>query len=157
MLHLRAKDNPFDHLEELLARLERLDAGDQDDIADAVRDGYAQNFANESNGDGQGWAPLAESTVKQRGSAHPILVRTGLGKDSFIKKNAADHIQNFITRAGGWTLEVGSESEIMNLHKTGTSRMPARVMDELSAKAEEKIERRIDSVIERIEWQILGG
>lgn len=157
MLHLRSNDNPFDPLADLLARLENITAGDQDDIADAVRAGYADNFTNESSGAGQGWAPLAEATVRQRGSSHPILVRTGLGKDSFTKKSAADHIQTFIARTGGWTLEVGSQSEIMNLHKTGTSRMPARPMDELSAKAEERVERRIDSVIERIEKQILGS
>jgi len=34
--------------------------------------------------EGPGWAPLAESTVRQRGSAHPILQRSGSYRRSFV-------------------------------------------------------------------------
>jgi phage gpG-like protein len=64
--------------EQVLARL--------NDRAAALRAGGQQleqakdaAFAAE----GPGWAPLAESTVRQRGSAHPILRRSGSYQRSF--------------------------------------------------------------------------
>ncbi len=156
MIQLRAKTNPFDDIVRFLGALEHPDAADQDYIADSIRQGFAENFANEQNGDGTPWAPLAPATVTQRGSAHPILVRTGLGRASFTQQGATDHIQRLITQPGGWTLEVGSENEIMMMHATGTRYMPARPMGELSDRAERNVERRMDAYIARLEAQILG-
>jgi hypothetical protein len=54
-------------------------------VGEVVRDINRSRF--QSEGDGQ-WAPLAPSTVRQRGSAHPILDDTGGLKASLTRRGA---------------------------------------------------------------------
>src|SRR5260221_14777116 len=65
-------------------------------IGDDLRADFALNMASEGAlfagaFAGSQWAPLAESTVRQRGSAHPILWRTGALGASLADRGGAGH------------------------------------------------------------------
>ncbi|MBX6772694.1 MAG: phage virion morphogenesis protein [Chloroflexi bacterium] len=72
-----------------------------------------RNF--EAEGRPERWAPLARSTVRQRGSAHPILVRTGRMRRA-----------TRATRPSGRTIRVINDVPYARYHHTGTARMPQR-------------------------------
>jgi phage gpG-like protein len=95
--------------EQVLARLNdraaALRAGGQ-----ALEQAKDAAFAAE----GPGWAPLAESTVRERGSAHPILRRSGVYQRSWQAVYDDDSVA------------LGSDDWRVDLHQSGTARMPAR-------------------------------
>jgi hypothetical protein len=59
-----------------------------------------EQFASEGAETG-GWEQLAESTVKKRGSAHPILHDSGLLEGSF-DEGGEGHIEEFLPESGEW-------------------------------------------------------
>jgi hypothetical protein len=59
------------------------------DIKNDWTDIIERQFATEGAASGRPWAPLARATVLRRGSAHPILVRSG---DLLINVTDPDHI-----------------------------------------------------------------
>ena len=106
--------------------LAALAAGIPAGLAEMGKDGMDQiDKAFDSGRDPMGapWAPLAESTLRQKGH-DTILVDTGDYRDSFE--------MNVTTSAGlgptggSGILEIASESDVAKWHEFGTSRMPAR-------------------------------
>jgi hypothetical protein len=83
-----------------------------------------QQFATEGGGS---WAPLAPSTVKGRGSAHPILIRSGRLYRSLTDRGA----EGAVYSEGAETLTLGTDVRVGSwnlglLHQLGTRYMPAR-------------------------------
>ena len=88
-------------LDEFLDRLENIPrrmAAQDEPIRAAIRRGFLLNFERESAGNGPGWAALAEATNDERQRLgypreHPILVRSGSYKASFVDANAEGHVE----------------------------------------------------------------
>ncbi len=83
-----------------------------------------ERFASEGGGF---WPQLAPSTVKKRGSAHPILDVTGALRRSLTEHGAPGSVYEAQTDS----LELGSALKVgkwnlAGLHQSGTKRMPAR-------------------------------
>ncbi len=75
-------------------------------------------FYTEGDQGGVPWQKLADSTVKQRGSEHPILVRgEGLLRESFTE-GGADHLEEISETRMLW----GSGKPYALFHQTGTGR-----------------------------------
>jgi len=91
--------------------------GPLSDAADLVLQSNELSF----NVEGPGWAPLADSTVQRRGSAHPILEHSGRMKRSLTRRGGESRI-----RIQGDLLSIGSKVPYAAFHQTGTRRMPAR-------------------------------
>jgi phage gpG-like protein len=81
-----------------------------------------QQFASEGGFASAGWAPLADSTVRSRGSAHPILVEHGDLSASLTDATAKGAIRDITSDS----LFVGTDVDHAPFHQTGTSRMPRR-------------------------------
>lgn len=105
-----------------------------------------EQFQSEGGRSGHPWAPLADSTVRSRGSAHPILDDTSALRESFLYGGAGN-----IFEATDDHLRYGSESEIGIFHQQGTSRMPMRKPMELTD------EDRDDIVKDMQHWVIRGS
>lgn len=81
-------------------------------IVNQVLNPYIQaQFSTQGAISGEPWAPLAESTVKRRGSAGPILTLTGALKESF-------QTQILTERSLVW----GSDVSYGIFHQTGTGK-----------------------------------
>lgn len=160
MIQLIPPDRPFADLEAFMRRIERPGNAEVRKVADAIRQGYAENFSREGSAAG-GWRALAEATVAERRrlgfpGEHPILRRSGALRASFIQPGATDHVEEFQPVPGGWDLLVGSESEIALFQEFGTSRIPPRPISPLTEAAQERIGAVIDYVIQQMEYQTLG-
>lgn len=99
-------------------------------IEEAVRAGFAANFASESAG-GSPWPELSIVTIFDRAvhgfpAAHPILVRTGDYRSSFVDSNDPDALSEFFSSGDGWAIEVGSSDSRVEELELGTGRIPAR-------------------------------
>ncbi len=98
-----------------------------DDIGDRFLDIELAQFRSEGTRS-RAWAPLAPSTVRQRGSAHPILDDTGTLRRSLTLPEAPDSVR----RLTATSLLIGTEVEYARYHVTGTRnpdgtvRMPRR-------------------------------
>lgn len=90
-------------------------------MADDFLDIDAAQFASEGGRSG-GWAPLAPSTVRSRGSAHPILFESGRLQQSLTTRSSTDAVR----RITADSLEVGTTVPWARYHQTGTARMPRR-------------------------------
>lgn len=90
-------------------------------MADDFLEIEARQFASEGGNSG-GWAPLAPSTVRRRGSAHPILFQTGRLQQSLTSAGARDSVR----RVTADSLEVGTSVPYARFHQQGTARMPRR-------------------------------
>lgn len=93
-------------------------------VADAVRWGFAENFADERAGDEGNWEPLSARTVAERvsqgyGGEHPILKRSGDYEDSFTNPSDADHVEILETTGSGWDLFVGSQDDRVDILEVG--------------------------------------
>ena len=95
-------------------------------VMPVIREDLLNNFDNEGINAGQQWAPLAASTVRRRGSRHPILVRSGRLR-SKVASIQGDWVDNQII------LEL--HDQIGRYHQAGTRRMPARPPIGLSQEA----------------------
>ena len=159
MISLVPDPKGFDALTETFDKLERLSGDDQRRIADAVRFGFSDNFRNERSGDEGDWLTLSTMTIKQRAKRgygpRPILQQTGSFRDSWTKRGNADHIEKYRSNKGGWSLDVGSSDERVNLLGYGGIGglgyyIPPRPVVFLSEDAEDRIERVIVDIVDRI-------
>lgn len=138
-------------LMDILRRMREPDAEVSAGLGEAVRQGFAENFAGERSGTGRAWNPLAPSTVRERvrlgfPGEHPILVRTGQYRESFLSRSAGDHLHRLQVAAGGWTLEEGSTDYRVKWLEGGTHtadsdwfHIPPRPVTLLSPEAEERL------------------
>ena len=134
MIGLTPSDESRRDLADFLRRLEAL--GDPTPqavgvVQAAIRDGFAAVFASEGAAGAAPWAELAEATRRERARlgyppAHPILVRTGDYRASFVDPGHADHVSEWTSGGGVWTIAEGSSHRLAQYHEQGTSRMPAR-------------------------------
>jgi phage gpG-like protein len=144
---------------QILAQLVQADASLVEQIGDAIRDGFAANFAAESDGNGAPWVPLADWTRRERerggfGATNPILVRTGEYRASWVDPGAAGHISRIELFGNGFSVIEGSSHEkAATLEAGGTTQsghaVPARPVRFLSDEAEREIERRIFAYLTR--------
>ena len=124
-------------------------------IEDAVRVGFAANFASESAG-GAPWESLAFETMLDRAvhgfpAAHPILVRTGDYRASFVDRQNPDAYSEYVVTGDGWTLEIGSSDSRVQDLEGGTQRIPARPATMLSSDAENNVFATIERLISQLE------
>ena len=157
---LQADRNPFDTLIEFVNRVENPGGGERAKVATAITRGFAENFSNEQSGDGRKWEPLANWTVQERrdlgfAGEHPILVRSGRYRASWIQENAPGHVEVFEKTGTGWLMDVGSADdrveELSEGHSDFVGRpMPPRPVLPLSAKAEAGLGDVLDFVIDEI-------
>jgi hypothetical protein len=87
---LRLISSP-DEAWDMIVGILNLGSREQHKVAEAVRLGFAWNFAHESGG-GEPWAPLAPMTVAERhqlgfAGEHPILQRTRELKRSLVEED----------------------------------------------------------------------
>ncbi len=112
----------------------------------AVTPAISRRLASRFKQEGPGWAPLAESTQRDRvrrgyDAAHPILMREGDLRRSFLDGSVQIYEPD-------WMYYV-SPSEIAPYHQHGTPRMPARpivVAEELRPVVQRAFE---DAFVER--------
>lgn len=178
MITLQADRNPFDALIDFVNRVENPGSGERAKVATAVTRGFADNFSTEGAASGTPWEQLAPRTVgvrRQLGWAgeHPMLVRTGDYRRSWVEAGAKDHVEVFERTGTGWLIDVGSESErarILNeggvtdidsvqtgrdgqLHFVGGAKavyVPHRPVNVLGAKAEAGLGDVLDFVVDEI-------
>lgn len=116
---------------------------------DVVRDSLNLQFWTEGRHIATRWNALAPSTVKQRrklgyGGMHPILVRTGTLKKSFIGPGGGIHLE----MVGDTHAVIGSQYFLAEIHQYGTGKIPARpIIDEKRPVTEEE-ERRIRQIFD---------
>lgn len=119
-------------------------------VGEAVREGFADNFADESSGAG-GWAQLAPSTVEDRirqgfPGAHPILERTGDYRRSFVDEGDPDHIHRVrVLAMQGWEMEEGSNDPRVAWLEGGTTTIPPRPVTILTRGAERRVYETLDT------------
>lgn len=111
---------------------------------DALYATFRKIEARRFSAEGPGWAPLAESTVAQRGSSHPILVapddkggrRSGQLRRSLTTKGARGAVVEPLPDG----LFMGTEDPLAEVHHKGTNRagrdhntkIPARPLVDLN-------------------------
>ena len=143
----------LDDLTHFVDRITNPTAQITSQIEDAVRAGFAENFANESAG-GVAWEELAAYTMLDRlnkgfPAAHPILVRTGDYRASFVDSGDPDALSDYFVTGDGWALKIGSNDSRVDDLEGGTSgppTIPARPATILSAASENNV----FDVIERL-------
>lgn len=157
---LHAPKNPFVDLEAFIKRLERPGNAEQRKVFDAINLGFQSNFSAEGSLRGK-WRALAPATIidrQRRGFAgqHPVLVRTGTLRASFVQRGG-DHVEEFQYTAQGWRMVAGSKSEIGFFQELGTRRgIPPRPITELTGAAEERIINTINYMIAQAEAATIG-
>ena len=85
-----------------------------------------QQFASEG-GETGGWQELAESTIKKRGSAHPILDETGMLLESF-DETGEGHVEEFTPESGFWgtSLARGYAHQVGAYNRWSRKNLPVR-------------------------------
>jgi phage gpG-like protein len=100
--------------------------GDLEPAFEALADDFlsieTRQFSSEGGFASGGWAPLADSTVQRRGSAHPILDDHGDLRASLTDAAAKGAIRDITSDS----LFVGTDIDYAQYHQTGTARMPRR-------------------------------
>jgi phage gpG-like protein len=167
MLNLEATQDPFEALVNFVKAIVNPGQNEKRSIEEAVRAGFAENFANESSGNGDEWKPLAPKTNidrRKRGfpTQHPILVRTGRYRASFTVPGSANSLVEEESTGSEWTMYVGSSDNrrilefggitIINDHEVYVPPRPATI---LSDQAESNIASVIERVIAQIEDRTL--
>jgi hypothetical protein len=143
-------------------RLANPPAALADMVADVIRDGFAANFEAERAGNGAPWATLAARTQAERRRLgfppeHPILVRTGDYRRSFVDRNNPDHIEESTTAGDRWTLAVGSQDYRVAWHERGTGIMPARSALEMDQAHQERIAQALETMVGAILAEAASG
>lgn len=140
-------------LDDFVRRIEKPSKQSIKPVADAVRWGFAENFADERAGDEGNWEPLAARTIAERidrgyGGEHPILKRSSDYQDSFTNAYDADHVEILEFASSGWNLFMGSQDDRVDILEMGGwhngSYVPARPVLYLGADQEYLIERALD-------------
>lgn len=120
-----------------------------------IRLGFATNFGRESNANAP-WAPLAESTVRDRiregySGEHPILRRSHDYADSYGDPNHPDHVSEILRTTGRTAIHEGSRHELAVFHEGGTVFMPARpVAEDMPADVLFQIAQELDDMHDRL-------
>lgn len=132
----------------------RISDRDADEIGEAIREGHRENFEQQRSGSGDGFAPLAPSTVAERirlgyGGTGPILIRTGEYARSFIDAAHADHISRLARGDLEFSLTEGSDDYRVLWLEYGAENIPARPVRELSPEAAEHVLDVVESIIMR--------
>ena len=161
MLTLEAQGDPFEDLLKFIKAIVAPTQTEQQQVSNAVREGWRENFTGERGGDGRAWAALRPFTVRQRilsgyPGAHPILVQSGHLRNSLLNPGAADSYEDLQATGDGWTLVVGTEDPKALDHEIGAGRIPARPFIALSDQAEQRVVSALDSLVAQIEARILG-
>lgn len=88
-------------------------------VREVLVPGIKLNFAVEGR---PPWVPLAPATVRRRkGSAHPILIRTGLMRRRSTQINVWD-----VDKKKAWPRWLDFKATYAKYHQGGTKHMPAR-------------------------------
>ncbi len=103
-------------------------------IVEVASGEIAANFAAE--GRPGSWEPLAEATIRKRGSSHPILEEFGA-----LVSDASDPSAWDISISGQAAVAALGVPEYGRFHLTGTVDMPERVWDYISPEAEEEMDQ----------------
>lgn len=132
----------------------RIGGRDRDEIADAVRDGFADNFRLQRSARGS-WGALKPKTIRQREElgfpgARPILFRTGSYFDTFTAGGHAEHFSQSWNSSRLFVLEEGSEDERVDALEGGADNMVARPVTDLTPQSERKIGDTIDDMLRRL-------
>lgn len=158
-LELKTPD-PFSGIKDFLDRIERPGVGERRKIADSIRQGFQASFTREGSRAGQ-WRALAPSTVldrRRRGFAgdHPILVRSGSLRASFVDGGNSAHNEEFQAQPNGWRLVAGSNHPLAPFHEFGTRRMAARSITDLTDADEGRIVDVIDYLLSEMQAATVG-
>ena len=145
-------------LDEFLDRLEHIPRrmAEQDEpIREAIRRGFALNFDRESAGNGPRWAPLSEATNDERERLgypreHPILVRSGRDKASFVDPTADGHVEAQGVSDIALLIEEGSGDIRVGTLELGWVNIPPRPVLGLNFVAEDEIGDEISAVLDRL-------
>lgn len=100
MIRLKPDPSSEQLLEDFLARLQRgmkPTRTQLEPVRQAIRAGMARNFAAEADAEMDPWANLSKRTQREREAAgypkaHPILVRSGGYRASFIDPHDPEHV-----------------------------------------------------------------
>ena len=133
MIRLKATDEAQREIDSLTRQIERLAALPADALRptqEAIRASFAANFFNESAGAAP-WAPLAPRTVAERErlgypGEHPILVRSGQYRHSFIDPDDDDHYSRVSSEGGRTVIAEGTTDIRAGTLEFGSDRVPAR-------------------------------
>ena len=158
MFTLSTKDK-FDDLERLIDRFVNMGNAEGRKITDGIRQQFAANFTRQGSGAGR-WAALRPSTIRQRieagfSGSHPILVRTGKYRSSFVGRGG-DNYENIQRTFIGTIYEVGSNDPRVPFLELGRANMPARSVTLFDEAQEGALVRLIDYAlleIEKREWR----
>jgi len=148
-----AESRNASELLDILRRMRQPDAEVSEGLGERIRQGFAENFAGERTGTGKAWNPLAPSTVRERlrlgfPGKHPILVRTGQYRESFLSRAAGDHLHRLQVATDGWTLEEGSTDYRVPWLEGGTVTIPERPVTILSREAEDHLGDFLDAAFD---------
>ena len=127
MITLRLIDNTIGNdLDRLIDRISRPGPRQARSIADAIRQGFQDNFTTEGRAAGNDWPALAPPTVAARqklgfAGQHPILARTGGYRASFVQRGASDNIEEIRQTSNGLEVVAGSSSERGRIHEFGAT------------------------------------
>lgn len=169
MLSLEATKDPFESLVAFVRQVVNPGQAEINKVGDAVRLGFQENFSGEKEGDGSRWQPLAPKTQVQRqhlgfAQQHPILVRTGSYRASFVQRGGVDHIEEFTSTGDGWSLVVGSRDRRAGILEYGGNTVinghvvyvPPRPVRFLSETAEQRITNTLEYMLEQIRARTVG-
>lgn len=140
----------FAALNRFLTQLSIPTETDRATVGNAVRTEFGANFASESSGSGA-WPQLAARTRRERrelgyNPTHPILVRSGEYRDSFLSPDAWSLME---TTATGWHMEFGSEHPWVLQHegpRGDGALVPERSVMDLTPTSESRLATAIDAM-----------
>ena len=146
-------EREWEQVRKAFLRLTSPRVSDLRPVQQAIRDGFADNFTHERSRGGV-WPALAASTARDRerkgyGAYHPILVRTGDYRDSFVNAANPDHVSKIERRSGSLRIYEGSNDYRVIWHELGTRFMPARPVLPLSSSAEQNLAIALRNMVDR--------
>ena len=122
-------------------------------IQDVIRATFAANFTNE-RGDDRSWAPLALRTIKERirlgyGGAHPILIRSGDYRRSFVEADDPQHVSESEIAGGVWKIHEGTADIRAGTLEFGSDNVPARPVMAPGRSGEDRITEVVEYMFDR--------
>ncbi len=155
MIRLELDDASHQTIKQFLARLDQISHPTESDIEPiqtAIRAGFMDSFDAEAGAD-EPWAELRPATNLDRERqgyppAHPILIRTGIYRESFINPGG-DHISEWFADDTGIVIQEGSNDYRIWWHEYGTENMSARTVLDLSGPSVENVASAIEMVFDR--------